>query len=74
MKTVGDAPKSPMGDTMQHTASHLAALGKHLTALDRAANVNHPNAKDVIAHTAEIMKECAGMMSMPAMDKPHSMK
>ncbi|MEO7962734.1 MAG: hypothetical protein ABIT38_02360 [Gemmatimonadaceae bacterium] len=74
MKIMGDAPKSPMAETMQHTTSHLATLAEHVTALDRAVNATHPNAKEVIAHTSEIMKECAGMMSMPAMGKPHSMK
>jgi hypothetical protein len=51
---------------MRNMESHVAALGMHLTALEAEVQGSAPSAAKVTEHTAEILKQCEGMMPMPA--------
>ena len=73
-KMMGDKTKPPMSETMQGMGSRFAVLNDHLTALESAVNVGTPDAKEVSAHTTEILRQCAKMSEMPAKAKPHQMK
>jgi len=65
---------SSMTSKKAHMEGHLSSLGEHLTALESAVNAATPDPKSVSAHTAEILKECAGMSSMHAMAAEHGKK
>ena len=73
MATMGDSTKARMAGAMQHMETHLTALSEHLTALEAEVNAGTPDPKKVSDHTAEILKQCAGMSVMPAKPKPHTM-
>lgn len=73
MAMMGDSTKAPMAGAMQHMETHLTALSEHLTALEAEVNAGTPDPKKVSDHTAEILKQCAGMSVMPAKPKPHTM-
>ena len=74
MTMMGDSAKAPVARTMQHMDTHLTALGEHLTALEAEVNGSAPDPKKVSDHTAEILRQCAGMSAMPAKAKPHPME
>ena len=74
MTMMGDSAKAPMAGAMQHMDTHLSALGEHLTALEAEVNGSAPDPKKVSDHTAEILKQCAGMSAMPSKAKPHTME
>lgn len=69
-----DNPKPAMAEPMQHMEAHLTAVGEHLTALESELNAATPSPARASEHTAMILKECAGMFSMPAKAKPHQMQ
>ncbi len=71
MAMMQDHSMPSMSATRQDMATHLAALGAHLTALESEVNASAPDPKKVTEHTTEILKQCAGMSAMPAKVKPH---
>lgn len=62
---------SSMSHKKAHIDSHLAALGQHLTALESVVNSATPDPQQVSAHTAEILKDCAGMSSLHSKAAEH---
>ncbi len=67
-------PMKPMMAMMLEMETHVTALAEHLTALESEVNASVPLPKSVSAHTAEILKHCAGMSGMPAKAKPAALK
>jgi hypothetical protein len=63
---------STMRRMMQHMDSAMAAVGKHLTALETEVNGSSPDPGKVIDHATEILKHCDGMSDMHG-KKPHQM-
>ena len=74
MKMMGDHTESPMPGNMKHMETHLTSLGEHLSALESEIGASMPDHKKVSEHTAEILKQCAGMSAMPGTAKTHKMK
>lgn len=77
----GDAMKHPTSTSMksmmammEEMETHVTALAEHLTALEAEVNASVPLPKSVSAHTAEILKHCAGMSGMQAKAKPAAVK
>ena len=70
MSTMGTQMTTPMprdssmSRMMRDMESHVAALDTHLTALEAEVQGSAPSAARVIEHTAEILKQCDGMMPM----------
>ena len=67
---MGDHPDSAMLAMKQHAETHLSARNEHLVALDTELNASTPDAKKVSAHITQILKECAGMSTMPGKAMP----
>ena len=74
MKQSTSAAKTPMMAMMQQMDTHVTALKEHLAALETEVNASVPSPKSVSAHTAEILRHCAGMSRMPAKSKPAATK
>jgi hypothetical protein len=74
MTMMGGHMDSTMSGMMQRMETNLKALSEHLTALESEVNASTPDPKKVSEHTAEILKQCTAMSSMPAKAKPHQMK
>ena len=66
-----DNTKPAMSEPTQHMEAHLTAVGEHLSALESELNAGTPSPARATEHTNMILKECAGMSSMPAKSKPH---
>lgn len=64
----------PTSAMMQDMQTHMTALAEHLTALESEVNASEPSPKSVSAHTAEILKHCAGMSGMPTKAKSGAVK
>ena len=71
---MADNTNPAMSEPMQHMEAHLTALAEHLTALESELNAATPSPARASEHTNMILKECAGMSSMPAKGKPHPME
>ena len=85
MKTMGDHMNTPMPDMtpkmqqqmpamMARMESHFKMLNEHLTLLESELNASTPGPKEVVAHTTEILQECAEMSAMAGKAMPHTMK
>ena len=85
MKTMGDHMNTPMPDMtpkmqqqmpemMARMESHFKMLNEHLTLLESELNAGTPGPKEVVAHTTEILQECAEMSAMAGKAMPHRMK
>jgi len=74
MKLMRDHADPAMSELMQHMNTHLTTLAEHLTLLESVVNGSRPDAKDVVGHTNEILKECAEMSAMAAKAAPHHAK
>ena len=74
MKHPTSATMKPMMAMMQEMETHVTALAEHITALEAEVSASVPSPKSVSAHTAEILKHCAGMSGMPAKAKSATVK
>ena len=70
MATMGTAD-STMRRMMHHMDSAMAAVGKHLTALEAEVNGSSPDPRKVTERASEILKLCDGMSGMHGQGNPH---
>lgn len=73
MKAMDEQMKSRMADMMKQMDAHHAAVGEHLTALEKVVRAAAPDAKGVSEHVAEILKQCDGMAKMHGGAMGHKM-
>lgn len=73
MKAMDEQMKSRMADMMKQMDAHHAAVGEHLTALEKEVRAAAPDAKGVSEHVAEILKQCDGMAKMHGGAMEHKM-
>jgi len=73
MKAMDEQWKSRMADTMEQMDAHHAAIGEHLTALEREVQAAAPDEKGVSEHVAEILKQCDRMSKMHGRTMKHKM-
>jgi hypothetical protein len=73
MKAMDEQMKSRMGEMMKQMDAYHAAVGEHLTALEKEVQTAAPNAKSVSEHVAEILKQCDGMSKMHGGMMEHKM-
>jgi len=64
MKAMDEQMKSRMADMMKQMDARHAAMGEHLTALEKEVQAAAPDAKIVLEHVGEILKQCDGMSKM----------
>ncbi len=73
MSSMSDQMKTSMKGMMQDLDNHLTALAAHLTELEAELHGATPAAAKVTEHTAEILKQCDGMMKMAGKGMAHPM-
>jgi len=74
MKAMDEQMKSRMADMMKQMDAHHAAVGEHLTALEKEVQAAAPDAKGVSAHVAEILiRQCDGMSKRHGGTMEHKM-
>ena len=73
MKTMDDKMKAQMADMMKQMDAHHSAIQEHLAALDKEMQTSAPDAKSVLNHVAEILKQCDGMAKTHGGPMEHKM-
>lgn len=73
MKAMDETMRAQMADMMKQADAHHAAVGEHLTALEKEVQAAAPDAKGVSEHVAEILKQCDGMAKMHGGMMEHKM-
>lgn len=73
MSAMSDQMKTSMKGMMQDLDNHLTALAAHLTELEAELHGATPAAAKVTEHTAEILKQCDGLMKMAGKGMAHPM-
>lgn len=73
MKTMDEKMKAQMADMMKQMEARHAAVGEHLTALEKEVQAAAPVATAVSEHVAALLKQCEGMSKMHGGAMDHKM-